>query len=210
MCLASRLKETRSTAVTPPKRLTTRSISRMDGISVERADSAATRRRLVSDPWKPRLDGPGEVVLLLEDAEDAAGHEEDDGDDDGTEEELVDIDEAGPDHLLQREEQDRSQDGSPDGALAAEEHHDDHRDGHDEREHRDRLDVALVARGEAADDARADGRKQKGGELVAEGVDPHRLGGDLVLADGHQAEAEARGDDDIGEGGHGQGHQSHG
>src|SRR6266849_6450925 len=109
----SRLSDTRSTAVTPPKRLRTRSTSRMGGISVVRAGSAAngaggipvdhaasSRKgprdsslalRQRAEDTGPRgmppaplaaasrrtaarrhsLDGAGEVVLLLEDAEDA-------------------------------------------------------------------------------------------------------------------------------------------
>src|SRR5438034_8855095 len=40
-------------------------------------------------------------------------------------------------------------------------------------------------------------------ELVAGGVDAHRLGRHFVLADRHEPEPEARGDDDVRQRGHG-------
>src|SRR5690242_7972697 len=93
--------ETPFTAATPPKRLTAPSISRI----------GATRfKRLGSD-------GPGEVVLLLQHAQDAAGHQEYDPHDDGPEQELVQVDEAGPHRLLEEEQHGGAQHRSPDRAL---------------------------------------------------------------------------------------------
>src|ERR1700675_1152169 len=91
--------ETRLTAATPPKRFTTERISRMGAIA---------------------LDGPGQVVLLLEHAQDPAGHQEHHPHDDRPEEELVEVDEARPHHLLEGEEQRGAEHRPPDRALAAE------------------------------------------------------------------------------------------
>jgi len=114
----------------------------------------------------------------------------------------VEIDEARPDHLLEGEEEHGAQHRPPDGPLAAEKNHDDHGDGHDEGEDGDGLDVALIPRGEAAHDAGGHRGKEEGIELVAEGVDAHRFRRHLVLPDGHEAEAEPRGDDDVCQPGH--------
>src|SRR5262245_3375771 len=130
------------TAVTPPNRLTTRSSSRRGGT--------------VDGGMGGPLDRPRQAVLLLEHPEDAARHQQHDADYDGAEQELVEVDELGPHELLQDEEQRRAEHRPPDRALAAEQHHHDHRDRGDEREHADRLDVALVARGQAARDPGAD------------------------------------------------------
>src|SRR2546428_6282109 len=164
----SRLRDTRSTAVTPPKRLRTRSISRIGGISALRTGAATS-------VGKPRLDRPREVVLLLEDAEDAPRHEEHDGDDDGAEEELVEVDEAGPHQLLKGEQEDGAQHGAPDGPLAAKEGHHDHGDRRDEGEYAGGLDVALVPGGQPANYPGRHRREEERVELVAEGIDAHRL-----------------------------------
>src|SRR5262244_4393605 len=126
MCPAFRESDTPLMAVTPPNRFTTRSTTRMGSIR----------------GWAPS-DGARQVVFLLEHAEDAPRHEEDHRDDDGAEEELVEIDEARPDHLLEGEEEHGAQHGAPDRPLPPEEDHHDHGNGHDEREDGDGLDVAL-------------------------------------------------------------------
>src|SRR6266581_6056180 len=134
-------RETRFTAATPPKRLTRCSTSRIGTVAIS--------------------DRPRQVVLLLEDAEDPARHHEHHGDDDGAEQELVKVDEPGPDHLLNAEEQHGAEDRAPDGALAAEQRHDDHGDGREQGKDADGLDVALVPRGEAAGNPRPNGREQE-------------------------------------------------
>src|SRR5215831_15647126 len=90
--------ETRFTAATPPKRLTTPFTSRIGATS----------------------DRSGQAVPLLQNAEDAARHQQHDGHDDRAEEQLMEIDELRPDHLLHAEQERRAEHWAPDGAFAAE------------------------------------------------------------------------------------------
>src|SRR5262249_28485764 len=154
----------------------------LDGVDLERSG---------------HLYGPWEPISDLQNAQHAARHEQHHGDDDGAEQQLVDVREACPDDLLRDEQDDGAEHGSPHGALSTEQHHHDHGDRRGQRKHADRLDVPLVARGQPADDTWRDGGEQERIELVARGVDPHGLGGHLVLADRHEPEAEARGDDRV-------------
>src|SRR6266581_3095465 len=95
--------ETPLTAATPPKRFTIERISRMGAIRL-------------ANP----LDGPGQVVLLLEHAQDSTGHQEHHPHDDRAEEELVEVDETCPHHLLEGKEHRGAEHRSPDRPLAAE------------------------------------------------------------------------------------------
>src|SRR5262245_39080548 len=158
-------------AATPPKRLLTRSTSRIGAIS----------------PASSVSDGSRQIVFLLQDPQDAARHEQDNRHDDGAEEHLMDVDEPGPHDLLNAEQEHRAQHRTPDRPLPAEQGHHDHRDRRRQREHADGLDVALIPRRQPPDDARADGGEDERVQLVAKRVDAHRLRGALVLANGHEA-----------------------
>src|SRR5437867_2457877 len=119
-----RASEQRFTAVTPPNRLVT-------------SRSSSTGGPAASDI-------AGKTVPLLQHPEDAPRQEQDHQHDDGAEEELVDVEEPGPDQLLDDEQAHRPEHRAPDGSLPPEERHHDHGDGGGEGEDRDRLDVALV------------------------------------------------------------------
>src|SRR3989475_19234 len=158
---------------------------------VDRRDAAEALLDGVELERGRHLDGPRKPILDLEDSQNSARHEEHDGHDDGAEQQLVDVGETRPHDFLRDEQDDSAEHGSPHGALSAEQDHHDHGDRRGQRKHADRLDVSLDARSQPAHDAGTDGGEQKRVELVAGGVDAHRLGRHLVLADRHEPEPEA-------------------
>ena len=94
--------------------------------------------------------------------------------------------------LGQDGEHDRGRDDrAGDAAQAAEHDHDDDLDAAQEGE-RVGVDVADEVREQPAGHARQERADGEGEDLVARGVDAHRRGGDLVLADGEEAPCRAR------------------
>lgn len=104
----------------------------------------------------------------------------------------VNLDVIAPDHFLETEIDERADGDAQRRSQAADQRHHDRLHRIKDVEHVRRIDVVHPRRIDTARGADKAGRQAEGDALVKRGVEPHHVGGGLVLHDAGQAEAKLR------------------